>query len=235
MADTPEQSASKNPKPPAATADGKRAHPLLVLLAGFVSAMLLLFGCLCGGALWWFRPQIHEEPDRARELLTEIVDIRIPDVYQPQGTVEWNLAFLMDVRGVYYERFVGDGILTIVEVTSRIGMDDDVRRHIRQTLLEKGGGGAPLVINDAETERRRFEIRGEEVPFTFEIGRDPPSGRTFRIVEGVFDGKAGQVLLSLRVNEEHWDVGTIVEMLQSIGRFEGERLSVPDDEAAQTP
>lgn len=222
-------------KPPAVPKEGRRAHPFLVLLAGFVSAVLLLFGCLCGGALWWFRPQIHDNPDRARQILAEIVDIQIPDVYQPKGTVEWNFAFLMNVRGVYFERFIGDGVLTILEVSNRVGTVEDVRRHIRQTLLEKGGGGAPLIVNDAETERREFAIRGEQIPFTFEIGRDPPTGRTFRIVEGVFDGKAGLVLLSVRVNEEHWNEESIVNMLQSIGHSPGDAPAVsavaPEDDA----
>jgi hypothetical protein len=196
----------------------RRTHPVLVLLAGFLSALLLLMACVCGGALWWFRPQIHDDPQRARELVAEIIDIEIPESFVPRGTIEWNLAFAIGLRGAYYERFVGDGQLTVVEVTSRMATDDDVRRHIRRTLLEKGGGGAPLVVDPSDSRTMVFEISGQETPFTFDIGRDPPSGRVFHLAEGVVNGKSGLVLLAVRVNEEHWDEDVIVEMIRSIGR-----------------
>lgn len=191
---------------------------MLVLIAGFVSAILLFFCCACGIATWWFRPEIYEDSERARQLVEKMVDIRIPDSYQPKGTIEWNIAFAMSVRGAYYERFVGDGLLTLIEVDSRFRSDDDVRRHIRQTLMDKGGGGTPLIVDDSQTKRIEVVIHDEYVPFTFEIGRDPPSGRTFRIVEGVFEGKTGEVLLAMRVNEDNWEESSIIDMLQSIGR-----------------
>lgn len=215
MTDRPQPSASDKMRR-LSYGEEHRTHPVLVLLAGFVSALLLLSACVCAGALWWFRPQIHEDPERARELLAEIIDIEIPESYVPRGTIEWNLAFAISLRGVYYERFVGDGQLTIVEVTSRMATDDDVRRHIRRTLLEKGGGGAPLLVDPADSQMKMFEINGQEVPFTFDVGRDPPSGRVFHLAEGVVNGKSGLVLLAVRVNEEHWSEDVIVEMIRSI-------------------
>ncbi|MCA8998848.1 MAG: hypothetical protein KDA80_17750 [Planctomycetaceae bacterium] len=198
--------------------DEQKAHPLLVLLAGFASAFLLIGCCVCGGGLYWFRPEIHESPDRAREVTSEIVEITVPESYQPKGTIEWNIAYTMSLRGSYYERFIGDGLISLVEVNSRLGTHEDVRRHIRQTLLSKGGGGTPLVVNDSETTVRMFKVRGKEIPFTFEVGQDPAEpSRKFRLVEGVFDGKQGQVLLSVRVDEDHWDETAIVKMLESIG------------------
>lgn len=193
------------------------AHPVLVLVAGFVSAVLLFFCCACGSAMWWFRPEISENPDRARQLVTEMVDIQIPDSYQPKGTIEMNVAYIMSVRGAYYERFVGDGLLTLIEVSSRFQAEGDIREHFRQTLIEKGGGGTPLVIDEADSRRIGIEINGELVSFQFDIGRDPPSGRTFHIVEGVFAGKQGEVLLAMRVHEDNWEESSILDMLQTIG------------------
>lgn len=194
----------------------RKTHPALILLAGFSTAVLLFFCCFCGIGMWWFRPHIYESPDRARSLTQEIVGIQIPDSYLPKGTIEWNLAFAMSVRGAYYERFVGDGLLTLVEVNSRFTADADVRRHIRQTLHEKGGGRTPLVMDDASLRRIEIEILGEPVPFNFEIGRDPLSGRTFHLVEGVFRGRQGEVLLAMRVHEDYWEETAIIEMLQSL-------------------
>ncbi len=235
MAAKKELSASKKMLAAEQVDKDRPTHPMLVLVAGFVSAVLLFFCCVCGGALWWFQPEIHEEPERARLLTAEIVDISIPDSYLPKGTIEWNVAFTLSVQGVYYERFVGDGLLTLIEVNSRFRADEDVRRHIRQTLMEKGGGGTPLIIDDAETKRLEYIIRGEAIPFTFEIGRDPPSGRTFHIVEGVFDGKNGEVLLAMRVNEDNWEFSSIENMIYSIGKLQRLEESIPDDAEQETP
>jgi len=207
-------------------------HPLMVLFAGVLSTLFLGGCCVCGGAMWWFRPVINEDPNLAHELLPQIVDIQIPDAYQPHGTIEWNVAFMLDVRGVYFERFIGDGTLTIVEVNSRFHGDDDVRRHIRQTLLEKGGGGAPLVIDDSETQRVEFPIRGMQVPFTIEIGRDPPTGTAFYILEGAFPGDQGEVLLSVRVDEDHWEEKTIFDMIRSIS---APKVVAPEETGSETP
>ncbi|MDB4743612.1 hypothetical protein OAF98_03930 [Planctomicrobium sp.] len=193
------------------------AHPVLVLIAGFMAAVLLFFCCACGGAAWWFQPEINENPDRAREIVAEMIDIQIPDSYQPKGTIEMNVAYTMSLRGAYYERFVGDGLLTLIEVNSRFQADEDVREHIRETLMEKGGGGTPLIVDPSDAKTVQVDINGQLVPFEIEIGRDPPSGRTFYIVEGVFKGKNGEVLLAMRVNEDNWEETSIIDMLQSIG------------------
>ena len=197
-------------------------HPFLILVAGFVSAFVLLFCCVCGGAGWWFKPEIHEDRERAAENVQEIVDITIPDVYQPKGTIEWNVFYMMTIRGAYYERYAGDGLLTLVEVNSRLQSEEDVRSHIRETLIRKGGGGTPLVIDEAETKEVEVEIGGGFVPFKFQVGRDPPTAQTFHIVEGVFAGKRGDVLLAMRVNADNWEEQSIIDMLHSIGSVPSE-------------
>ncbi len=212
---TPKDKSAKTPIKSASTSP-PRANPMMVLAAGGFSMLLLGMCCVCGGAFWWFKPDITEDPVQAEQMLTELVDIKIPESYQPHGTITWNVAFAMNLRGVYYERFIGDGVLALVEVTSRFRNDEDVRRHMRQTLLEKGGGGVSLVIDAAQTRKHTFIIRGEEIPFTFEIGRDPPTGNIFHLVEGVFEGKQGDILLELRVQDEHWDEQSILDMLQSL-------------------
>jgi len=213
-------SASEKMKGPLRGEPGEqRTHPVLVMLAGFLSAFVLIGCCLCGGGLYWFRPEIREDAVQAERLLREIVEIRIPESFQPFGTIEWNVAYALRLRGVYFERFVGDGVIALVEANSRFGNHEDVRRHIRQTMLKKGGGGTPLVINDNDTTVRMFKIRGKDVPFLFEIGHDPAQPNSkFHLVEGVFDGKHGQVMLSVRVDAGHWDEPSIIAMIESIGR-----------------
>ena len=120
------------------------------IAAGSLGAVLLFGFCVCGGIGWWFSPKLDENPEAARELVRDMVDIQIPDAFQPVGTIQWNVAFLLRLRGAYYERYLGDGKLTLVEVNSGLANDADLRRHIRETLLAEGAGGTTLVIDGGQ-------------------------------------------------------------------------------------
>ncbi|MCA9081412.1 MAG: hypothetical protein KDA58_12685 [Planctomycetaceae bacterium] len=195
----------------------ERPHPVLAVLAGFLLAFLTLAFCVCGGAAWWFRPQISDDVELAEKIAHEIVEVDIPTSFQPRGAITWNVAFTMRLRGAYYELFAGDGLLSILEVQSRFRAEADVRNHIHTTLLEKGGGGALLVIDDTATTRQNFTIHGQEVPFTFQIGKDPARGRLYHLVEGVFEGRGGEVLVSLRIDDDSWDQNEVELLLRSLG------------------
>lgn len=179
-----------------------RIRPWLAVLTGVISAFLIIGCCLCGLGIWWFRPLIRENPEQAKALTQQMVDISIPEPFQAHGLIDWNLAFMMHLRGVYYERYVGDGVLTLLEINTRLSHDESIRQHIRKTLLEEGPGGTELVIDRSRTHRELFEIAGQQVPFTFEVARN--GNDVSHLVEGAFDGKSGQVLLSLRVDDLHW-------------------------------
>lgn len=179
-----------------------RIRPFLAVLTGVVSALLVIGCCICGAGIWWFRPVIRENPEQTKELTQQIIDIAIPEPFQPHGLIDWNLAFVMHLRGVYYQRYVGDGVLTLLEVNTRLSHDETIRNHIRKTLLEEGPGGTELVVDHSQTYREIFEVAGQQVPFTFEIARN--GNEVHHLVEGVVAGKNGQVLLSLRVDELHW-------------------------------
>jgi hypothetical protein len=226
---------------PAAAQDSRR-QSILYFVTGLLASFLLGTCCICGIGLWWFRPQIHDNPERAKQLTTQIVDIRIPEAFQPRGTIEWDVTFLLKLRGVYYERYVGDGTLTLLEVRGRFTSEESVHRHIRQTLLEEGAGGSELVIDRSRTQRETVNISGQDVPFTFDVARDPRTNETFHLVEGSFEGKQGPVLLSLRVDDAHWKdeialqpanaSGThqpvwVMEMLTSINAPESDSTEEP--------
>ncbi|HWL09682.1 MAG TPA: hypothetical protein VNQ76_14825 [Planctomicrobium sp.] len=178
--------------------------PFLLILVGVLSTGLVFACCFSGIALWWFRPITVNDPERARELTHQIVSISIPESFVPKGTVEWNVGFVMRLRGVYYERLVGDGVLSLLEVNTRLANDDTVRRHIRETLLEESSRGTTLVVDPAKNQKETLVINGEPVMFNLDIARDPRTNEAFRLVEGVFQGNSGQVLLSLRVDSNRW-------------------------------
>jgi len=179
-----------------------RIRPWLAVLTGVISAFLVMGCCLCGVGIWWFRPLLQEDPEQARVLTQQMVDIQIPEAFQPRGLIDWNLAFAMHLRGVYYQRYVGDGVLTLLEINTRLSHDETIRNHIRKTLLEEASGGTELVIDHSQTHREVMDVIGQQVPFTFEVARH--GNNMYHLAEGVFTGKSGEVLLSLRVDDLHW-------------------------------
>ncbi|WP_437192834.1 hypothetical protein [Planctomicrobium sp. SH527] len=204
----------------------RRWHPVVIFLMGLLPLILVASGCLCGIGVWWFRPITSQNAERVHQLVDQMVSISIPETFVPRGTIEWNIAFVMRLRGVYYERLVGDGVLSLVEVNSRLPNDDSVRQHIRETLLEEGSSGTMLVIDKQKTRKQVFELAGESVTFTFDIARDVRTNELFHLVEGVFQGNSGQVLLSLRVDSTRWmdepaslDVQTDIESANRLPRW----------------
>lgn len=227
----------------------KRWHPVVIFLMGLLPLLLVASSCLCGIGVWWFRPITSQNPERVHQLVEQMVSISIPETFVPRGTIEWNIAFVMRLRGVYYERLVGDGVLSLVEVNSRLPNDDSVRQHIRETLLEEGSSGTMLVIDKQRTRKQVFELAGESVTFTFDIARDVRTNELFHLVEGVFQGNSGQVLLSLRVDSTRWmdepgtlDAQTDIESANRLPRWVeklilsiGQPPVVEENEAAESP
>jgi len=202
MSDSKDLTASEKMRAALPDEPKSRLRPWLAVLTGAVFGCLIIGCCVCGVGIWWFRPLIRENPDQAKTLTQQMVDIVIPEPFQAHGLIDWNLAFVMHLRGVYYQRYVGDGVLTLLEINTRLSHDDTIRRHIRKTLLEEGSGGTELIVDHSQTHRENFVIAGVQVPFTFEVARN--GNEVFHLVEGVFDGKNGQILLSLRVDDLHW-------------------------------
>ncbi len=182
----------------------KTTPPILFFLTGLLTTVFLVACCVAAIALWWIRPITYQDPERAKDLTNRIVSIAIPDSFVPRGTIEWNVAFLMRLRGVYYERLVGDGVLSLLEVNTRLANDDSVRRHIRETLLEESSRGITLVVDPTKHQKETLIINGEPVMFSLDTAHDPRTNESFRLVEGVFQGNSGQVLLALRVDSNRW-------------------------------
>jgi hypothetical protein len=143
----------------------------------------------------------------------------VPPQFEPRGVIKWNWAFALSVRGVYYEipDAESEGMLTFLEVQSRWMEDPGVRAHIRQALQEKGGGVRELELVESET--KDWLVRGEAVAFTAETRRDPVTEQTYRIIEGVVEGKSGPVWIGIRVRDDEefeWDDAIARDMIESI-------------------
>lgn len=186
----------------------------------FFGGLLLICG-LCAGGLYFFQPDVRDDPAAVEPVMSEMLDITVPPQFKPGGVIEWNWAFALSMRGVYYEMpdAESEGMLTFLQVQSRWGTEDPgVKEHIRQALQEKGGGVRELELVESETK--------EDWPgdFTAETRRDPATDQTYRLIEGVVDGKTGPVWIGIRVREQweldnhelEWDDAIAKEMVESI-------------------
>ncbi|QDU38807.1 hypothetical protein Mal4_31370 [Maioricimonas rarisocia] len=187
---------------------------VVFLLAALGVTLVAICG-VCGGGLYYFSPELANDPEQAVALTDQIATVDVPEPFQPAGIIDWNLAFVMQMRGAYYEIPPDDGLLMLIAVRGPLVRQESIRDHVDRTLRETGGGATPLVTDESAT-RQISTAAGSEVPFEFEKATDPDTGAAYRIVEGVVTGPDGSVLVALRVKQEQWNEQSIVEMLRSI-------------------
>jgi len=202
-----------------------RAASPVTLAAVFLSVGTIAICGLCGGAMYYFQPHVSEDPASVQPLLDELVTIRIPQSdadpvrFTPRGTIQWNLAFLMSLRGVYFQTADTrqDGVLMFLEVNGASLQKPDVRTHVDRMLKERTGMGSPLKTR-GDPDYQVLMVRGQPAEFTFETAVDPASDVRYRLISGVIPGNRWHdVLITLRVNSEPpWDDSVAISMIESI-------------------
>lgn len=201
----------------AARASRKARLMTVIATAGFVAVIGSC--CLCGGTLIYKRPRFISDREAAVSVTREILPVRVPATYSPEGAIRWDLWMLLKMQGAYYTLTDGEGELSFLEVDSRFIDNAQFRAHILKSLREHGaGGGFDLAVHSAET--RHFEVNGQSVPFQFLAAEDRTSGSKRRLVDGIVEGINGPVMISLWVDEEFWNPQQVEEIIASIGESE---------------
>lgn len=182
---------------------------IATVLTTLLSVALLAVCGVCAGGLYFFRPQLEQDASRVGVVEAQMVRIDVPPAFEPRGTIEWDLLWLVLMRGTYYELTGGDGMLMLLQVDSRLMEEADVREHVERTLREKGGGGPPLTI----TSSGKFMdvlIRDSLVTFRERIGTSPVDQTRYHLVEGIVDGHAGKVLVAFRLTDDAWEMRKVL-------------------------
>src|SRR5690606_9689767 len=118
-----------------------------------------------------------EDPEVVRQRLQDVVEIEIPDQYNPLVTTAMDL-IVFRMRLFVYERADGDGQLLLIEANRPLAeMRSGIEPQMRQAIPQDGQQPRELTIT--ESEERQFEIRGQTVSFTFAKGTDANSGEEF--------------------------------------------------------
>jgi len=212
-----------NARPPYGSAP--RSSPVTVAVL-FLSVGSAAICGLCGGALYYFQPHVSQDAADVQALVPELLTISIPELpgdapvqFRPYGTIRWNIAFMMTLRGAYFETVDEelDGVLMLLEVDGSSLDKPNVRSHVERVLREREGGGAQM-IPTGTPEVRALLVRREPVDFTFETGIDPATSQQYRLISGVVLGnRGGEVLVAFRIrNEPPWDDALAERMIESI-------------------
>lgn len=203
---------------PAPGDDARRNAPATAALIILAVGLAAICG-LCGGAMYLFQPKLSDDPRAVTPLMDELLEIDIPAAFEPRGTIEWNMAFMLTLQGAYFETSdrSQDGVLMFLGVEGGSLDKPNVRQHVERVLSEKSNGTVQLTP-EGSPEERMVQVRGQSVPFTFETGVDPGSKQRYRLMHGVVDAPTGgEVLIALRIRTgPHWDDAVALRMLESI-------------------
>jgi hypothetical protein len=194
-------------------ADDERPSRFWIVITTLTATGLLMAACVCGFALYLFRPSFSHDPSQVRQLTEDLLSIELSEEWQAGGTIEWNILWIMMFRGAYYEWPDAHGQLAIVAVDGQLLDQEDVRSHVVRQLQEAGGSAA-IVVEHEET--RDIVLDGRPTSFVFQKGKETTSQVPIRLVEGVVEGPRGPVLIALRIDQSSYDEQQILHMLTSI-------------------
>jgi hypothetical protein len=201
----------------------QRASPATVALLFLGVGSIAVCG-LCGGAMYVFQPHVSEDPADVRALMDELLTVDIPAApaavaFEPRGTINWNVAFMLSLRGAYYETQDEelDGLLMFLEVSGASLEKPQVRSHVDRVLRERSDGRIQLAPG-GRSEVRRLPVRGVPCEFAFETGTNTASGDSYRLVTGTVPGRGGsEVLIALRIRQSpEWSDRIVEQLIESI-------------------
>jgi hypothetical protein len=198
------------------TGSAPRKTKVWTYLLAIAFAAIVGSCCLCGVLLLQQWPSFHQDPAAAEALTHQMLAIEIPEVFEPQGTIEWNVLFVLTMRGAYYSHQVGEGELTLLKLDSAWISQPHFREHVIESLRQNGAGSG-FDLNVLHSEEREFGIGGEQVRFQFLRAEDRTTGEERRLVDGVVSGKQGPVLVALWLDEDLWNEEMVTRLIQSIG------------------
>ncbi len=182
---------------------------VLLILGGVFGVMMLL---CCGGALWFYSKMgITQNPQQVQAIQRQIVDIQVPEGYQPQMGMDMSVGPVTMKMAV----FVSEGGMLMLMQMPEQSSEEEMRQKMEESLQQQGKNQQ---INVDSRKTRTVVVDGQEVEFDFIEGTHADSGGKVRQVIGQFPGRGGTVMLMLVVPEDQWDEDEVMEMLQSIKR-----------------
>jgi hypothetical protein len=159
-----------------------------------------------------------EDPVKIREQTAAMLQIEIPDKYQPKLGMNLGV-FRMAIYQTEPEQPNPDDLLMLMEMTQFGANNQQQEQQLRQSMqqqMQQQRGNQNFKSSKSET--REIEIRGKKVSFEFTEGitGEPGEEKTVHMVSGIVQGKTGPVMLQLVAPDENYDEAQVLKMLESI-------------------
>jgi len=177
----------------------------------------------CGYFVYLFIPKMSQSPAEVAQVTHEIVDITIPDDFQPVQSQKVD-NFMAASRRCFYRHKEGRGVLVISEVMMKIG-DPTSQQQFEQQMSQQPSPVDVKTLDPEKSETRPFSVHAQTVNFTFAEGNDVSSSTRYHEVIGRFTGKTGAATLTVQVEDSVWDEDVVVTMLKSMAGPQPEALA----------
>jgi len=195
---------------------------VILILMTLVGGLFLL--CCCGVGFTIYRGfESTEDPADVRRVSSEIVEIDVPDNYQPELAFELKIPFYYSIKMAKY-RITSEinagadlnayGMLVLMEVDVLQGEVDAEQELGKRLAGQRGQQNRDLKINS--TEMRNFQIRGQDAQFLFQDATERNTQIEFMQITGSFPGKNGTAILMLQIKKEDYHEEEVVRMIESI-------------------
>ncbi len=192
---------------------------VIVALAVFGGGFAVI---CCGGLVYIgmsFQPKT--DPQEITALTKEIVEFDIPADFQPVTGIDAQV-FGYGMQLALHESPKDRSSLLVMTLMARGQQVDgnaegEMSRVIQQQLQQQHQQWAKQTLRvEGSDPPRTFEIRGQQVEFSFEKCEDVSTKGKFRRVTGAFKGKNGFTGVMLVINEESYDEEAVIKTIESI-------------------
>ena len=180
-----------------------------ILVIGGIGFVVMVLCCgVVGFVGYSLMPKMVTAPAEVSELAKQVVDMKIPDSFQPEsGMSMQNFAFSMHI--VTYKHQDAKGMLMLGDFELKTA-----NANQKPDIAEKMNEGIHLKVGNAEV--REFDIRGKKVPFRFADATEKDTDKAFRLVDGSIETPKGEIFIKLVVEPDAYDEDQVVEMIESI-------------------
>ena len=193
----------------------------------FLSIFGVLCVACCGGVLWIvnsFEYQESNDDAHTAEVRDRIIDIDIPDRFEPQKSMEADASFVESDLAFYESSDGAESAMGFVKVRSWFIPEKDIAEELKNS--ETRGN-----FEDADSEARSYQVDGRDIIVTFSHGTVPEGenvppdrvGKKWYSVNSMTFVDGSLILFFIVGPEEEFDEEEIENMIQSI-RF-------PNDDA----
>jgi hypothetical protein len=201
---------------------GTGAKVLLIL--GIIFAILIVLCCGGMGVMYYSMKsamKISNDPAAIKALTKEIAEIDVPEPLKPQMSMNMKVPFsdktLMKFVG-YNDAPNQDTLLLVAMGDMFTGQNQEqMQQSFEQSLRQQGVNNKEREqLQDAKTSTKELQIGGKPAKFNIVKGQGVKTKSPRMQVSGVFQGRAGTVMLILDADTDKLSEKKIDAMLESI-------------------